>query len=79
MEVSNQILSDIVVFNKYAKFLPSLGRRETFNEICDRYGDMMTTKHPHMEKDIKQAMKAVKQKKLLPSMRAMQFAGSCYN
>jgi len=35
----------------------------------------MTTKHPHMEKDIKQAMKAVKQKKLLPSMRAMQFAG----
>ena len=37
MEVSNQILSDIIVFNKYAKFIPEKGRRETFDEICNRY------------------------------------------
>ena len=76
MEVSNQILSDIVVFNKYAKFLPNQGRRETFSEICDRYEDMMIIKHPHVAKDIKQAISYVKQKKILPSMRAMQFAGA---
>ena len=76
MDISNQILSDIVVFNKYAKFIPKKGRRETFNEICDRYKIMMITKHPHIAKDIKQAISYVKQKKILPSMRAMQFAGA---
>ena len=76
MEVSNQILSDIVVFNKYAKFLPKLGRRETFNEICNRYQTMMTVKHPHMAEEIKEAITLVKEKKILPSMRAMQFAGA---
>ena len=76
MEVSNQILSDIVVFNKYAKFLPNKGRRETFSEICDRYQQMMITKHPNVAQDIKQAISYVKEKKILPSMRAMQFAGA---
>ena len=76
MEISNQILSDIVVFNKYAKFMPEKGRRETFSEICDRYQSMMATKHPHMVEEIELAMNAVKEKKLLPSMRAMQFAGT---
>ena len=76
MDISNQILSDIVVFNKYAKFLPEKGRRETFNEICSRYQNMMITKHPNVAKDIKQAISYVKQKKILPSMRAMQFAGA---
>lgn len=76
MEISNQILSDIVVFNKYAKFIPEKGRRETFNEICDRYKDMMITKHPNVAKDIKKAISFVKNKKILPSMRAMQFAGA---
>ena len=57
MDISNQILSDIVVFNKYAKFMPEKGRRETFSEICNRYQDMMITKHPNIAKDIKEAMK----------------------
>ena len=76
MDISNQILSDIVVFNKYAKFIPEKGRRETFNEICTRYQEMMITKHPHVAKDIKKAISYVKDKKILPSMRAMQFAGA---
>tara|TARA_Y100001938_G_scaffold143552_1_gene216504 strand:+ start:27990 stop:29843 length:1854 start_codon:yes stop_codon:yes gene_type:complete len=75
MEISNQILSDIVVFNKYAKFIPEKGRRETFNEICDRYESMMIDKHPNVAKDIKKAISYVKERKILPSMRAMQFAG----
>ena len=76
MEISNKILSDIIVFNKYAKFIPEKGRRETFDEICNRYQKMMIAKHSFIAKDIKKAIKFVKERKILPSMRAMQFAGA---
>ncbi len=33
MEVSNQILSEITVYMKYAKFVPELNRRETWEEL----------------------------------------------
>ena len=46
MDKSNQILSDIVVFNKYAKYLPTKKRRETWDEIVTRYTDMMIAKYP---------------------------------
>jgi len=46
MDKNNQILSDIVVFNKYAKFLHSENRRETWGEICDRYETMMRAQYP---------------------------------
>lgn len=40
MNESIDILSDVVVFNKYAKYIPSLSRRETYDEIITRYVDM---------------------------------------
>ena len=46
MEKNNQILSDIVVFNKYAKFREDKKRRETWGEICDPYESMMVSKYP---------------------------------
>lgn len=36
MNKANQILSDIIVYSKYARFLPELNRRETWEEIVDR-------------------------------------------
>jgi len=33
MEKSTQILSDITVYMKYAKYIKELGRRETWEEI----------------------------------------------
>ena len=36
MEVSNRILSDITVYMKYAKYIPKLNRRETWEELVDR-------------------------------------------
>jgi ribonucleoside-diphosphate reductase alpha chain len=61
---------------KYARYLPELKRRETWPEICMRYESMMVEKYPQLEKDIQHWMQFVYQKKVLPSMRAMQFAGA---
>ncbi len=75
MELNQQILSDLIVYMKYARYIPEQNRRETWAEICQRYEDMMTEKYPQLTSEIKEAMKWVEQKKVLPSMRAMQFAG----
>ena len=69
------ILSDIVTFNKYAKYKPLFNRRETYSEIVDRYVDMMKDKYPTLTKDIEDNAIYLYDKKVLPSMRAMQFAG----
>lgn len=75
MELNQRILSDIVVHMKYARFVPELQRRELWSEICERYGNMMIERYPHMEEAIRENLQFVLDKKVLPSMRAMQFAG----
>jgi len=75
MEKNNQILSDIVIFNKYAKFIHSQNRRETWDEICDRYETMMRERYPTLAASITHNMRYVRDKKVLMSMRAAQFAG----
>lgn len=75
MELSGRILSDITVFNKYAKYVAEKERRETWDEICDRYEKMMVEKYPKLTGDILHYMTYIREKKILPSMRAMQFAG----
>jgi ribonucleoside-diphosphate reductase alpha chain len=61
---------------KYARYLSELHRRETWDEICDRYQQMMDEKYPNLKEETHEAMQWVRQKKVLPSMRAMQFAGT---
>jgi len=70
-----KLLSNVVVHMKYAKYLPELKRRETWNELVDRNMNMHVMKFPALEKEIKQAYKFVEEMKILPSMRSMQFAG----
>lgn len=70
-----QILSDIIVYTKYAKHLPLLNRRETWEEIVDRYVSMMTEKYPQLKDEILENKKYILNKEILPSMRALQFAG----
>ncbi|HPH47294.1 MAG TPA: hypothetical protein PKU83_09805, partial [Chryseolinea sp.] len=76
MELNQQILSDLIVYMKYARYIPELHRRESWAEICERYEHMMLEKYPQLSEDIFHWMKFVRDKKVLPSMRAMQFAGS---
>lgn len=75
MELSQEILSDIVVYNKYAKYLPNKQRRETWKELVTRNKKMHLTKFPKLKKEIEDVYKLVYDKKVLPSMRSLQFAG----
>ena len=73
---NKKILSDITVHMKYAKFKPELERRETWEEICQRNMDMHIKTYPQLEQDIRNVYKHfVVPKKVLPSMRSMQFGG----
>ena len=75
MELSNEILSDITVYMKYARFRPDLQRRETWEELVTRNKEMHIKKYPGLEENIELAYKFVYDKKVLPSMRSLQFGG----
>ena len=75
LDLSVDALSKLTVYMKYAKYLPDLQRRESWDDICDRYQEMMISKYPTISQNIIGAMEHVRTKKVLPSMRALQFAG----
>ena len=75
MELSNQILSDITVHMKYAKYLPELNRRESWEELVTRNKNMHIKKYPDLKDEIEEKYKLVYEKKILPSMRSLQFGG----
>jgi len=73
--VAASILSDITVFMKYAKYNETLGRRETWDEIVTRNKEMHQKKYPELKLEIERVYKLVYDKKILPSMRSLQFGG----
>jgi len=75
MDISNRILSDITVYMKYAKYVPELNRRETWKELVTRNKNMHIKKFPTLKKEIEEVYKLVYDKKVLPSMRSLQFGG----
>ena len=75
MEISNKILSDITVYMKYAKYLPELNIRESWEELVTRNKNMHIKKYPYLRSEIEDKYKLVYEKKVLPSMRSMQFGG----
>jgi ribonucleoside-triphosphate reductase len=75
MNINNEILSDITVHMKYAKYIPELNRRETWEELVDRNKQMHIRRYPSLENDIETYYKYVYEKKVLPSMRSLQFGG----
>lgn len=75
MELNQRLLSDLIIYMKYARYIPELQRRELWPEIVTRYAAMMTEKYPYIKSEIESNLKLLYEKKVLPSMRAMQFAG----
>lgn len=79
MNQSNKLLSDIVAFRTYSKYLPHLARRESLEETInrkmimdlDKFGSLSKS----LSKDIMKAYGMVHDLKIMPSMRGMQFAG----
>jgi len=76
MELGSEILSQITIFSKYAKYIPEVKRRETWEEIVTRYEVMLMQKFPTLKKEIMGNASYIVDKKVLPSMRALQFSGT---
>ena len=74
-DINRNILSDITVHMKYARYMPELNRRETWDELVDRNMQMHIKNYPKLEIEIRKAYSYVFTKKILPSMRSLQFAG----
>ena len=75
MNISNKILSDITVHMKYAKYIPEFNRRETWIELVTRNKNMHIKRYPKLKDEIENVYKMVYNKKILPSMRSLQFGG----
>ena len=75
MNLNNKILSDITVYMKYSRYIPELNRRETWEELVTRNKTMHLKTYPKLKEEIQNAYKFVYDKKVLPSMRSMQFGG----
>ena len=76
MDISQKILSELTVYMKYARYLPIQERRETWEEMIVRNKNMHIENFPQLSKEIESAYKLVYDKKVLPSMRSLQFAGA---
>jgi len=72
---NNEIMSKIIHYMKYAKYVESEQRRETFEESVGRNKKMHIGRFPEIEDQIGDNFDFVLDKKVIPSMRSMQFAG----
>lgn len=75
MNIEQEILSAITIHMKYSRFLPLLERRETWQELVSRNKNMHIAKFPELREEIEYNYKWVYEKKVLPSMRSLQFSG----
>lgn len=71
-------VSDYIHASKYARYIPEEHRREVFLETVERVEAMHLRRfeqHETLVPQIKQAFQLVRDKRVLPSMRSMQFGG----
>jgi ribonucleoside-triphosphate reductase len=72
-------MSNFIFTTKYARFNEVNKRRETLSETVDRVSEMHLRKYSFLPEEdinrIKWAFEMVKEKKVVPSMRSMQFGG----
>lgn len=72
-------LSNFIFTSKYARYREDLQRRETWEECSQRVLDMHLQKYSFLDQKsqerVKWAFDFVKDKRIVPSMRSMQFGG----
>jgi ribonucleoside-diphosphate reductase alpha chain len=68
-------LADYIHASKYARYIPELRRREVYEETVARVEGMHLERFPEMASEIREAFDLVREKRVLPSMRSMQFGG----
>lgn len=76
-DVSVEVLSSLTTHMKYARHVPEIARRETWEELCERNMAMHVRRYPQLRAEIQRVYKEfVLTKKVLPSMRSLQFGGA---
>lgn len=73
--IDPRALPDYIHASKYARYVPELLRREVYEETVARVEQMHVDKFPLLADDIRRAFAFVYEKRVLPSMRSMQFGG----
>lgn len=73
-DAGRKLLSDLVFVRTYSDKLPD-GTKENPTATINRSRDMHAGKFPHLAAEIDYAFDYVHQRKVVPSMRSMQFAG----
>ena len=73
-----QTLADFTFRAKYARYLPAAKRRETYDEAMDRVMDMHERRYGDRvdQRTFDAVRRSLKQRRILPSQRTTQFAGS---
>ena len=73
MDVTQEILSEITTYMKYAKYKPELNRRETWEELVTRNKEMHQNKFPKLKDEIEVKMK----KKIFNHIKLKNFYQIC--
>lgn len=68
-------ISDYIHAGKYARYVSRLRRREVYEETVERVEGMHLNQYEALAEEIKWAFDLVRAKRVLPSMRSMQFGG----
>ena len=77
-DLNKKILSDLTVHMKYAKYIPELNRRETWEELVTRNKEMHQKRYPQLTDQIQLAYKYVYDKKVLPIKNTPDFVSSSF-
>ena len=71
-DLNKKILSDLTVHMKYAKFIPELNRRETWEELVTRNKEMHQKRYPQLADQIQLNYQYVYEKNLSDYMYFVQ-------
>jgi ribonucleoside-diphosphate reductase alpha chain len=77
MKPDSKALEDYIFIAKYSRYLHGSGKRETWDEAVDRVRDMHLSFYDGegLGPEIRECFELVRDKKILPSMRTLQFGG----
>lgn len=68
-------IADYITLGKYSRYNSRMHRRESYLESVTRVEAMHLRRFPDLQADIRGAFNQVRAKKVLPSMRTLQFGG----
>ena len=75
-EQIKELYSTFIIQRTYTRFDDNLGRRETWEEAVNRYANFLSEKVPSpLQGTFKEAIQAIKDKQIMPSMRLLWTAG----